>query len=132
VAHKGDALVSSDFGFDVVHGEDEHVLVLHGQLDLAHAARVRQALRTARAATVVADLSDLTFLDSSGIAALLAARSELLAGGRRFELRGAQGIVRQVLEVTGLAFLLDAGAGEPGEAPGPADGASGGLPGPEG
>lgn len=97
----------SDFAFEVRGENGAHVVLLHGQLDLANAERVREILRGTGGETVVADLSGLTFLDSSGIAALLAARSEVLAEGRAFVLRGAKGIVRQVLEVTGLAPLLE-------------------------
>jgi anti-sigma B factor antagonist len=98
--------VASDFAFRVVELEDVDVVSLHGQLDLANAERVRDALMAATAPTVVVDLSDLRFLDSSGIAALLSARSLITEAGRSFELRGARGVVRRVLEVTGLTFLL--------------------------
>jgi anti-sigma B factor antagonist len=98
--------VTSDFAFEVVDVDDVHVVSLHGQLDLANADRVRDAIIGAAGSTVVVDLSDLQFLDSSGIAALLSARSQITQSGRAFELRGAHGVVRRVLEVTGLSFLL--------------------------
>ncbi len=98
--------MTSDFAFEVVDVDDVHVVSLHGQLDLANADRVRDAIIGAAGSTVVVDLSDLQFLDSSGIAALLSARSRITDTGHGFEVRGAQGIVRRVLEVTGLAFLL--------------------------
>lgn len=96
----------SDFAFEVTEAGDVHVVSLHGQLDLASAGPVRDALVKFAGSTVVVDLSDLRFLDSSGIAALLSARSQIMQGGHGFQLRGAHGIVRRVLEVTGLAFLL--------------------------
>ena len=98
--------VSSDFAFEVVDVDDVHVVSLYGQLDLANADQVRDALIGVAGSTVVVDLSGLHFLDSSGIAALLSARGEITQAGHDFELRGAQGIVRRVLELTGLAFLL--------------------------
>jgi anti-anti-sigma factor len=98
--------VSSDFAFEVTDAGDVHVVSLRGQLDLASAGAVRDALVQIAGSTVVVDLSDLRFLDSSGIAALLSARSQIMQGGHGFQLRGAHGIVRRVLEVTGLAFLL--------------------------
>ncbi|HLW44605.1 MAG TPA: STAS domain-containing protein [Acidimicrobiales bacterium] len=97
---------SGDFAFEVVHTGDVHVVSLHGQLDLANADRVRGALIAVAGSTVVVDLSGLQFLDSSGVAALLGARSQILDSGNGFELRGAQGIVRRVLDVTGLSHLL--------------------------
>lgn len=98
--------VSSDFVFEVTTAGDVHVVTLHGQLDLANADRVRESLVAVSGSTVVVDISGLRFLDSSGIAALLGARQEIVDAGHGFELRGAHGIVRRVLEVTGLAHLL--------------------------
>ena len=89
--------MSSDFAFKVVDVDDVQVVSLHGQLDLANADRVRDALVAATGPRVVVDLSDLRFLDSSGIAALLSARSQITQSGRAFELRGAHGVVRRVL-----------------------------------
>ncbi len=104
--------MSGDFAFDVVDVEGVHVVALHGQLDLANADRVRDALTSVAGSTVVVDLSGLRFLDSSGIAALLSARSEIVERGHGFEMRGAQGIVRRVLDVTGLSFLLTTSTSE--------------------
>ena len=98
--------MTSDFAFEAVHGDDVHVISLHGELDLANAARVREALVEVAGSTVVVDLADLSFLDSSGIAALLGARKRILAAGHEIEMRGAQGMVRRVLELTGLTHLL--------------------------
>jgi anti-sigma B factor antagonist len=98
--------MSGDFAFEVVDVNEEHVVSLHGQLDLANADEVRDALIGIAGSRVVVDLSDLRFLDSSGIAALLAARDKVLESGHEFEVRGAKGIVRRVLDVTGLSFLL--------------------------
>lgn len=99
-------MTSSDFTFETVDGDGAHVVSLHGELDLANADRVRDALVEVAGSTVVVDLSDLSFLDSSGIAALLGARERILASGNGFELRGAQGMVRRVLDLTGLSDLL--------------------------
>ena len=98
--------MTADFAFEEIQDDGVHVVTLHGELDLANAERVRTALIEVAGSTVVVDLGDLSFLDSSGIAALLGARKRILAAGHGFELRGAQGMVRRVLELTGLAHLL--------------------------
>lgn len=98
--------MTSDFAFEAMHGDGVHVITLHGDLDMANAARVRDLLVGVAGSTVVVDLANLEFLDSSGIAALLGARTRILASGNEFQLRGARGIVRRVLEMTGLAHLL--------------------------
>lgn len=96
----------SDFAFDVVDDVGVRVMALHGQLDLVNADRVRDAIAQMDGSAVVVDIQGLQFMDSSGIAALLEARSRIVASGRTFQLRGAQGIVRRALEVTGLVHLL--------------------------
>lgn len=98
--------MTADFAFDHTRDDEVHVVTLHGELDLSNAHQVRDALVGIAGSAVVVDLADLTFLDSSGIAALLAARKRILDAGHRFSLRGAQGMVRRVLEVTGLEHLL--------------------------
>ncbi|MHB1930900.1 MAG: STAS domain-containing protein [Acidimicrobiales bacterium] len=100
--------MSSDFAFEVVDMDGVHVVSLYGQLDLANAQRVREMLVETGGTSLVVDLSRLQFMDSSGIAALLGARNEIITAGQEFELRGAQGIVRRVLEVSGLSYLLAA------------------------
>ena len=94
------------FSFDVETVNGDHLVYLRGELDLANAERLKDALIEAGRSTVVVDLSDLTFTDSSGIAALLAARRTITADGSGFVLRGASGVVRRVFEITGLAQLL--------------------------
>lgn len=56
---------------------------------------------------VIIDLTDVTFLDSSGIAALVTTRQQVLGYGGQFELRGVSSRARRVLEVSGLAPLFD-------------------------
>jgi anti-sigma B factor antagonist len=98
--------VPNDFAFDVSDVAGDHVVSLHGQLDLVDADRVRDALIGIAGSTVVVDLADLQFLDSSGIAGLLQARKQIIEGGNGFQMRNAHGIVLRVLEVTGLTHLL--------------------------
>jgi anti-anti-sigma factor len=49
----------------------------------------------------------VSFLDSSGIAALASARNRLLETGGDLRLRKPQGIVRKALEVTGLTSWIE-------------------------
>lgn len=94
------------FRFDVVDVGSRHVVRLHGELDMLNANELRDFLVRIAGSTVVVDLSDLRFIDSSGITALMSARKEILAIGQGFEVRCATGIVRRVFEITGLGFLL--------------------------
>jgi anti-sigma B factor antagonist len=71
---------------------------LRGELDLAHAYTFDEELRTVeetRPATVVIDLRELTFLDSCGLARLLAARRRARRLGHRLLLvRGSAAVQR--------------------------------------
>ena len=51
---------------------------------------------------LVVDLSQVTFLDSTGIRALVDAEQALARRGGRLVVRGASGVVRRCLDVTGV------------------------------
>ena len=73
-------------------------LALRGELDLAHAYTFDEELRTVEATNplaVVIDLRELTFLDSCGLARLLAARRRARRLGHRLLLvRGSTTVQR--------------------------------------
>jgi anti-sigma B factor antagonist len=79
-----------------------HVVVLVGDLDVSNAPRLRAHLQTVTAGSVVLDLTDLTFMDSSGIAVLLEAAQR----GITITLRNPSEIVRTLVDVTGLTNVL--------------------------
>ncbi len=78
---------------------------LRGELDVETAPRVRQQLAEvtrAGATAAVVDLRHVTFLDSSGLSALIEAGNALADQGGALYLEGATGAVKQVLEITAL------------------------------
>ncbi|WP_344936475.1 STAS domain-containing protein [Actinoplanes nipponensis] len=83
---------------------------LAGDFDMSVAAELSDALvRAARAPgvrRVVVDLRHTAFLDSHGIAGLLAGFEAAAQAGRQFSVTNAAGMVRQVLDITGLAEVL--------------------------
>ena len=87
---------------------DIHALSLHGELDLANAARLEDELRRVEAGdagVILVDLADVSFIDSTGIRALItaAARSR---HDNRLVLQRASPVVLRVLRLTGVAPLL--------------------------
>ncbi|WP_432824593.1 STAS domain-containing protein [Dactylosporangium sp. CA-092794] len=86
------------------------VVRLLGVVDLATEPRLRQALDRALAvpgaAEIVVDLDRLTLLDSTGIAALVSAYRSAAAQGAVLSVANAQGMVRRVLEITGVLKTL--------------------------
>lgn len=95
-----------------VHGDDprEAVVALSGEIDLSVRDDLLNTLcstiATAGATRVVVDLAQVSFMDSTGLHVLIAARERALGSGVAFQVVGAAGIVLRVLEVTGLQKLL--------------------------
>lgn len=92
---------------------DEVTVTVRGVVDLASAKELEDSLAAAAAddgaAVVVVDLAGVTLLDSMGIAALLKGRRWADECGRAYRLTGASGIVRQVLDITGVWTHLGGG-----------------------
>jgi anti-sigma B factor antagonist len=87
-----------------VEPERERVRVIpHGELDLATVseldARIDE-LRSRGFATIVLDLRQLTFMDSTGLRLLLRLDAEARADGFHFAILECEGPVRRLLELT--------------------------------
>ena len=98
----------TDFRIDRAATDDgSPIVALHGEVDIAAADLVEAAIRDAfgsdgASKTVVVDLRAVTFLDSSGLRALLGAQQGSQAEERRIVLvRGAE-LVQRVFRITGL------------------------------
>jgi anti-sigma B factor antagonist len=88
-----------------VTGAGIHVVAVDGELDMTAAPRLRDAIDAAIAAgavTVVVDLDEVTFIDSTAIGVLLAARERMLRSGGSFELVCGEPNVLRVLEIVGM------------------------------
>lgn len=83
-------------------------LLLCGELDLASAPVLNEVLSSIDdgVRSLVLDLSELTFIDSSGISCLARAHQEAGPKFRHLTVCGAQGHVAHVLEMTGLDQLF--------------------------
>ena len=80
-----------------------HIVSLHAELDMASAPRLADALVEIAGSTVVVDLSGLTFMDSTGISALVVARNRVLTEGQgELVVTRPAGMVRRALEIVGL------------------------------
>lgn len=80
-------------------------ITVFGELDVATAPRVREALESAIAATgeVEVDLRGCAFIDSSGIATLVFAGWKLKDQDRLLRIRGSRDHVRRSFDLAGLA-----------------------------
>jgi len=85
------------------------VLRLRGELDMASAPGLARSLDTvldARPAAVTLDLTDLTFVDSSGIHVLIIACRRAGSEGCSFALRAPCRSVLKALRLTGVDRLM--------------------------
>lgn len=85
------------------------VLRLPAEVDLAVAQRVRDELTSSLSAEgthLVVDAADVTFMDSSGVNALVQAHERAHRIGGSLHVVSTASAVRRVLEITGLAGRL--------------------------
>src|SRR5690349_10709067 len=84
-------------------------IALRGELDLTGAPRIEEHVQSALlngGGAFVLDLSELTFMDSTGVNALLRTRSLLGREGRDLVVVCPPGPVRRVLEIIGVVDML--------------------------
>ena len=83
-----------------------NVLQLEGEIDLHTSQEVAESLRTMIAKkkpkVVVVDLGKVTFIGSSGLAALVEGARNVQEYGGKFALIGVQESVQHILEITRL------------------------------
>jgi anti-sigma B factor antagonist len=83
-----------------------------GDIDLATVGKLDEHIAATiadeKTASVVIDLSQVSFIDSTGIAALLRGRRLADDPPKPYRITGASGLVRQVLELTGVWAHLSA------------------------
>ena len=85
-------------------------VALAGELDLASAPKLEDELKRVEAdgpAVIVLDLQSLSFMDSSGLRALLAADARAREAGRRLVLVRGDERVQRVLRITRLDERLE-------------------------
>jgi|HubBroStandDraft_1064217.scaffolds.fasta_scaffold1090534_1 anti-sigma B factor antagonist len=89
-----------------VDGPDRCVR-LAGELDLSSAPALSSCLSDlAEAGHIAVDLTDLSFMSSSGISVLIGAYKQRVTSGRTISLRNPQGTVARVLMLTGVDQVL--------------------------
>ncbi len=90
------------------HKAETVILVLTGDLDIASAPMLKRHLDDAATTSgcVVIDLSDLEFLDSTGLQLLWSAQERLLECGHALRLRRGRRAVQRVFELTHTVELF--------------------------
>ena len=90
--------------------ENGVIVIAGGEIDLATSPKLREALLDpdARAASVVLDLREVTFIDSSGLGVIVGQHKRAHEHDERFAVAvGGEGAVRRILELSGLVKVID-------------------------
>jgi len=89
--------------------DDAHLVTITGELDIATVALVRErlaALAEGGARRIVADLRDVAFIDSTGLAAFVHAKVRQGDGGITLVME-PDSYARLIFEVAGLVDVID-------------------------
>ncbi|MGO9489846.1 MAG: STAS domain-containing protein [Solirubrobacteraceae bacterium] len=99
----------SQLRIDIRQESDRVVLTLQGELDMANASLLQGAIEEEKlqdTKTVVLDLEQLTFLDSTGLRIILSAREMCWRRGQEFAVTPGSQQVQRLLSVTGVGEHL--------------------------
>jgi anti-sigma B factor antagonist len=105
------ALTESIFEVQSVQVGDDLCILVSGELDLASADKLEEAIRIAEKATapsIVVDLTNLRFVDSRGLSVLVRAHTRSREDGDRIRfLPSKYDQVRQLVAITGTSRIFD-------------------------
>ena len=83
-------------------GSGQREIGVSGELDLAVAEQLREAIERCGSSHILIDLADCEFIDSTGIAVLVRARQASAREGRLVAAHSPSDQVLRVFEITGL------------------------------
>lgn len=97
------------FAIESLPGAGHVVVGVHGDVDIASAADLREHLQreVERYALVVVDLAGVGFMDSTGLGVLVAAHNRAKASGRRLVVAEPQRLVRNALRLVQVDSVID-------------------------
>jgi anti-anti-sigma factor len=99
------------FPVRAVRDGDTTVLTIVGELDIATVPELQQVahaeLDSEACRTLVLDLTELSFVDSTGVGSWVEIRARAIEAGKRVVVREVPSFARRVLEIGGLSRLFD-------------------------
>jgi anti-sigma B factor antagonist len=101
--------VTDQLQINVRHAQERVILALSGELDMASADALQQAIdgeNLPAETMVVLDLQQLQFIDSTGLRVILAALERCRARGQKFAVTPGSQQVKRLLSLTGVAEHL--------------------------
>lgn len=99
----------SETGWSIVATlvDGRSVLTVCGELDVLTAEDLRRRIAEVADGDVRLDLSGVSFIDSSGLAAVIEEHLRLRAGHRHLSVAGRSPVVQRVLDLSGVSAQLD-------------------------
>lgn len=93
---------------EVDHDGSATVLSVKGEIDIATAPELEERLRAATGdGTLVVDLTEVAFIDSTGLRALLTANEAASDAGSKLVLVVAEGPVTKLFDITGVDRIFE-------------------------
>ena len=105
----GDAFVEPSLSLTVEHDGGAALVIVAGDLEFGTAARLHTTLidlAQQGCDPLTVDLSQLEFIDSTGLSLLVQAKQRIESQGHEFVLRNPTERVQRVLEISGLTELF--------------------------
>ena len=101
-------LQMTELSLDVSADGDEGnvVITVAGEVEMVTAPQLADCILEHASTNVVVDLSDVTFLDSTGITALVHGYNALRKNGHTLRTTGERDVILRVLEISGLDGLF--------------------------
>ena len=100
----------SILSLETFHGEGSVRIALEGELDYSSALILDDELRRAESGiheVLVLDLSELRFMDSTGLGIIASAYRRMRRGGRRLIVAAPTTGVRRIFQLTGMLERLE-------------------------
>jgi anti-sigma B factor antagonist len=108
--HGGAAFDPLDFDVRSEVHDPATVVAVRGEVDMNTAPRLEETLLAACDAapqSLVLDLCEVEFIDSSALRVIILAAERLETSGRRLHVACAAGPIRRLLELTGVAVMVE-------------------------
>src|SRR5262249_31708202 len=105
---QGGANMDAEFDYICTASADGHQVKVVGEVDIATAPQLAEALAQFATSTVRVDITGVTFLDSSGLHALYAAHRYISRNGGRMNICGElDPRIKRVIDMTELTEVFE-------------------------
>lgn len=102
-----ESIPDEQLAIDVEQTDSGTTLIVRGELDAVTAAAIHDHIAAVEDGNVGLDLGDVTFIDSTGLAAIIEGHLRLASRQRRLVILNRSSAVQRVLDLSGVTGRLD-------------------------